>query len=187
MLENVERWAVVAQLIKNMRAEGGWAGETHIQKALFFLQELLKVPSDYNFMLYKHGPYSFDLHDDLGKMRAYLVLDIQLQRPYGASFGLGDTGGNVIQRGKAAVERYEGQLEFVVGALGTKDVRTLERYGTALFVKGRQPEFDDVAMANKIIELKPHVTGDLALEAVREVAKIESDARAKGLIVQQPT
>ena len=65
MLGKIDRWAVVAQLVKVIRMNQGWAGETHIQKTLFFLQELLQVPTGYDFVLYKHGPYDFDLHDDL--------------------------------------------------------------------------------------------------------------------------
>ena len=181
MLETTERRAVVAQLVKNMRASGGWAGETHIQKALFFLQSLLHVPSPYNFVLYKHGPYSFDLHDDLGNMRANLVLDIKPQRPYGASFGLGDLGETSIQRGEKAVEKYRDQLQFVVDSLGNQDVRTLERYATALFVKITDPNADDITLRNKIIELKPHIPEGSAMEAVHRVSEIEQNARAKGL------
>ena len=184
MLGNMDRWAVVARLVKNMRANEGWAGETHIQKALFFLQELLQVPSGYHFVLYKHGPYSFDLNDDLGMMLTNVILALEPRPPYGPSFGLGDIGDKVIQQRVQAVDQYSGQLEFIVDTLGTKDVRELERLGTALLLKKGLPSFDQMTLASKIVELKPHVPEDLAFDAVREVAKIEKDAKAKGLIAQ---
>ena len=182
MLGNIERWAVVAQLVKDIRDNRGWAGETHIQKILFFLQELLNVPGGYRFVLYKHGPYSFDFHDDLARMLSNFILSIEPRPGYGPSFGLGETGDNVIDRGAKAVAHYQRQLQFVVGALGTKDVRTLERYGTALLLKGKYPDFDDSALADKIVELKPHISTPLALEAVRAIAEIKSRAQAEGLI-----
>lgn len=182
MLGSVDRWAVVSQLVKDMRANQGWASETHIQKTMFFLQELLEVPSGYDFVLYKHGPYSFDLHDDLGRMLNNFVLDLELRPPYGPSFGLDEVGDTIIQRRGQVVEEYEGELNFVVDLLATRDVRELERLGTALLLKMEFPEFDLATLASKIIEIKPHIPEDLANAAVREVAKIETKAKAKGLI-----
>ena len=71
MLDGLEQQAIVVETIARLRSHGSWAGETHVQKSLFFLKNLLRVPLNYNFVLYKHGPYSFDLHHDVGKMRAY--------------------------------------------------------------------------------------------------------------------
>ena len=184
MLGNLDRWAIVAQLVGDMRENEGWAGETHVQKTLFFLQELLQVPSGYNFVLYKHGPYSFDLHDDLGRMLTNSVLELEPRPPYGPSFGLEDVGERVIQRRKQVVNQYSAQVEFIVATLGTKDVRELERLGTALLLKKGCPSSDEVTLASKIVELKPHIPENLAFDAVREVAKIEQDAKTKGLIAE---
>ena len=182
MLTNIERWAIVAHLVKEVRENRGWAGETHIQKILFFLQELLRVPGGYRFVLYKHGPYSFDFHNDLSRMLGNFILDLEPRPGYGPSFGLGRTGDNVVQQGAKAVKESDKQLKFVVDALGTKDVRTLERYGTALLLKRKHPDLDGATLASKIVELKPHIPEDLALSAIREVGKIESEAKAKGVI-----
>jgi hypothetical protein len=184
MLTNIERWAVIAQLVKDIRDNRGWAGETHIQKILFFLQELLNVPGGYRFVLYKHGPYSFDFHDDLARMLSNFILSVEPRPGYGPSFGLGETGDNVIDRGTKVVAQYQRQLQFIVGVLGTKDVRTLERYGTALLLRSKYPGFDDATLGDKIVELKPHITTPLANEAVRAVAEIEDKAKAEGLIEQ---
>ena len=183
-LENIERWALVAKLVQGMQEKRGWAGETHIQKTLFFLKHLLQVPVGYTFVLYKHGPYSFDLHDDLGVMLAHFILNTEPRSGYGASFGIGDTGETVMERGRMVVDQYEDQLRFTVDALGTKDVRTLERYGTALLVKEIFFDFKDEVLAEKIVELKPHIPSPLALEAVHEVSKIEKDAESRNLIIE---
>lgn len=182
MLGNIDRWAVVAQLVGNMRENQGWASETHVQKTLFFLQELLQVPSGYNFVLYKHGPYSFDLHDDLGRMLSNSVLHLEPRPPYGPSFGLEDVGERVIQMRKKVVDQHSAQFKFIIDTLGTKDVRDLERLGTALLLKKEVPISDEVTLASKVVELKPHIPENLAFDAVREVIKIEQDAKAKGLI-----
>ena len=112
----------MAKLVEGMEQKLQWAGETHIQKALYFLHSMLNVPCLYNFVLYKHGPYSFDLHDDLGKMRAHLVLEIEPRRPYGPSFPSGQLGENSILKVEESVSRYFSQIGFVVENLGGMDV-----------------------------------------------------------------
>lgn len=32
-------------------AHSGWCGETHLQKAIYFLQTLLNVPTDFDYIL----------------------------------------------------------------------------------------------------------------------------------------
>ena len=183
MLTTIERWAIIAKLVDRMRSDGGWSGETHIQKAVCFLNSLLKVPASYNFLLYKHGPYSFDLHDDLGKMKANRILDIEPQRPYGPSFGLGALGAESIRRGEKAVRKFESQISFVCDSLGGNDVRTLERYATALYVKLKNPGLASTELAGIVTELKPHIDQDSAREAVESVTKLIDDATLKGLII----
>ena len=39
------------------------------QKAVYFLQEIFDVPTGIEYILYKHGPYSFDLTADLTALR----------------------------------------------------------------------------------------------------------------------
>ena len=48
------------------------------------------VPLWFEFVLYKHGPYSFALTDELMRMRADRLLEWVPKRPYGASFRLTD-------------------------------------------------------------------------------------------------
>ena len=182
MLGKIDRWAVVAQLVKVIRMNQGWAGETHIQKTLFFLQELLQVPTGYDFVLYKHGPYDFDLHDDLGTMLTNSILALDHQPLYGPRFRVGKLGDKVIQLGNHVVDQYKGEIKFVADTLGDKDVRELERLGTALLLKKQFPLLAQANLSSKLVELKPHVQERLASVAVREVFKIEEDAKAEGLI-----
>lgn len=60
-MERLNRAAVLLNLVETLRSKGSWASETHFQKAAYFLQELLRVPLEFEFILYKHGPFSFGL------------------------------------------------------------------------------------------------------------------------------
>ena len=62
-MKKSQRDAVLLSLVGEMINKGSWCGETHIQKAAYFLQVLLEVPLEFDFILYKHGPFSFDLSD----------------------------------------------------------------------------------------------------------------------------
>src|SRR5579859_5845387 len=85
-MKPAERMLLVAALASRMRDLGGWAGETHIQKCVYFFQRLLGIPVGYNFILYKHGPFSFDLRDDLGVLRRDGVLEVKVNPvPFGPS------------------------------------------------------------------------------------------------------
>ena len=68
-MNNQQQRVVVIKLLDALKKNGSWCGETHIQKAVFFLKAIKKVPVDFNFILYKHGPFSFDLRDHLPLMR----------------------------------------------------------------------------------------------------------------------
>ncbi len=183
MLSNIDRWAVVAEIVRGMRAKGGWAGETHLQKTLYFIQEMLQVPCGYDYVLYKHGPYSFDLHDDLARMLTNSILGIEPRPPYGPSLRVEDVGVSVIKRRSLTVNQYEKQIMFATETLGTKDVRELERLGTALLLKRRDPSLGEASLANEIVQHKPHVPENLALDAVKEVTNIELAAKAAAVLV----
>ena len=64
-MERLQKAAILTELADQLRREGSWCGHTHMQKATYFLQDLLEVPTGYEFILYKHGPYSFDLSEEM--------------------------------------------------------------------------------------------------------------------------
>ena len=85
-MNRLQRAAVLTALADELRKRGSWCGETHLQKATYFLQSLLGVPLGYEFILYKHGPYSFDLHDELTALCTDQLLELRPQPyPYGPS------------------------------------------------------------------------------------------------------
>lgn len=182
MLSNVERWVVIGELVKGLREHQGWAGETHLQKTLYFLQEMLQVPMGYDFVLYKHGPYDFDLHDELGGMLSNSILTLEHRPPYGPRFSVSEIGERLIDQRKNGIVQYNQHIRFIANTLSKKDIRDLERLGTALLVKREFPDLDEVTLAGKIVELKPHVLQDMAINALREVSKIEEEAKAAELI-----
>ncbi len=170
-MKRLQRDAVILSLIENLRAKGSWCGETHIQKAMYFTQELLRVPLEFEFVLYKHGPYSFDLSDELTAMRADALLRLQLQPyPYGPSFIHGRGSKLIKKLYPRTLKKYEPMVKFVADKLGGKNVAELERLATALYVT-REINTDNSieSRARCIHKLKPHVSLDEARDAISVV------------------
>ena len=111
-MKRLEKTALLLSLMKSLKCRGSWCGETHTQKATFFLQELLHVPLGYNFILYKHGPYSFDLNEELTAMRADGMIHLVPQPyPYGPTLNANDM--PIMHQYDYITDKYKGQIEFV--------------------------------------------------------------------------
>src|SRR5439155_9345213 len=80
-MNRLKRAAILSFLARDLRTKGSWCGETHLQKAVYVLKDMLEVPVPYDFILYKHGPFSFDLRAELTSFRADGIFALQLQPP----------------------------------------------------------------------------------------------------------
>src|SRR5690349_16049719 len=112
-MNDTRRKVVLAALVDALHGHGGWAGETHVQKNAYFLEELLDVPFGYEFILYKHGPFSFDLRDELGGMRADTMLGLEPRPPYGPSLITTEVAASVEERFPKTLEKYQPAIDFV--------------------------------------------------------------------------
>ena len=169
--------ALLVKLIKSLRSKGSWCGETHIQKAAFFLKELTGVPIDFDFILYKHGPFSFELRDELNVMRAFELLTLEASYPYGPQVADTDLGNALCKRFPKTLDRYEKQIDYIADKLGDKGVVDLERLATAYYVTIENPDKDRNARAAAIVELKPHIRPESAKQAVQDVDALIVEVR----------
>ncbi|MCY4578041.1 MAG: hypothetical protein OXD31_03245 [Chloroflexi bacterium] len=181
-LNGLKLRAVVARLVEKMQDRDGWCGETHIQKTAYFLRDLVGVPLDYEFIIYKHGPYSFDLHDDLMAMKASRFLKTEARRPYGPSFRKGDLSEVITDRFPKTLGQFDRHIDFIAEELSSKGVKELERLGTALFVTNERPDVQDVGeRARLVIRRKPHISLNQALVAVRTIDGLCKKAENRSL------
>jgi uncharacterized protein YwgA len=162
---------VLTALIESLRERGSWCGETHVQKNAYFLKELLGVPFEYDFILYKHGPFSFELRDELTGMRADGLLELEARPyPYGPSLVATDVSLSLEERFPKTLATYKDAIDFVTDHLGSQGVVPLERLATALMVtRETKEELTVDERARRLTALKPHVSIDAARRAVEEV------------------
>lgn len=159
-------WNTLSKLISALRSNGSWAGETHLQKATYMLQEVTGVPLGFKFVLYKHGPYSFDLTEELGLLKSAGVVVSEPQTSYGAKL--------------AATKSYEvptslqfdREIQFIAENLGSMGVAELERIGTAMLVSRERPGIGQEKMVQRLCHLKPHVTPELSKQAFEQLERL---------------
>lgn len=182
-MNRLQRAAILLSLIERLRERGSWCGETHIQKAVYFLQELAGGAPGFDYILYKHGPFSFDLRDELTACRADGLLDIFANPvPYGPSLYPTKAGRSLIERYPKTVGEYRKVIDFVAESLAVKRVSELERLATALYANSHKEQLaikdgtEDIA--RRINELKPHVSVEDAMRALAEIETFFNKAPA---------
>jgi uncharacterized protein YwgA len=144
----------------------------------YFLQEVLALPTGFEYILYKHGPYSFDLTADLTALRADFLMEFNHRSPgYGPALVPTHTSKELRSRYPKTLAQRSQQIEFIAKAFGTKGVAELEKLATALYVtRELENTTDATTRANRLHALKPHVSIPDALAAVREYDEIAREA-----------
>jgi hypothetical protein len=170
-MKPLARAAVVTKLRDELVDRGSWAGETHLQKSLFFLQEGAGVPLDFDFILYKFGPFSFDLRDELSSYRAERLMGLRVDSPrYGPQLTTTKKGKELQERFPKTLGRFDPQIQAVADFVGPKGVGQLEKLGTALLFQRGDPTWTDDEVAEQIVAVKPHVN-------LRDGVKSSADVR----------
>jgi uncharacterized protein YwgA len=164
-------------MIKALHRANSWCGETHIQKAIYLLQSAGEVDLGYGFVLYKHGPYSFDLATDIASLRSANVIEFAFPvQGYGPSVTLTTLAERIMQSAQLFVRQFATRINFIAEWFGSHDVRYLERIATAFYVKQQSPREDTAGLAARIMSLKPHISEPDAYTALREL-----DVKLRGL------
>ncbi len=177
-MKRSQRVAVLTLLNREMLRRGSWAGETHIQKAAFFLQELMGVDLGFDFVLYRHGPFSFDLRDELASMQAdELVSLVVRSEGYGPTFVPTQFSEIFLDRFPKTQERFRSQIEFVSAELAQMWVAELEKIATAFFLTKHGSNVSVEDRARELVELKPHISLSDARIASKQVDGLIERAR----------
>lgn len=176
-MRRLQKAAILTELMDQLKASGSWCGETHVQKATYFLQEVLGVETGFEYILYKHGPYSFDLAEELTSLRADFLMEFNHRSPgYGPTLVATETSKELRSRFPKTVSTHTPKVKFIADTFGTKGVADLEKMATALWVTRELPEASENKRARRINELKPHVSVADALAAVKEFDEIAEQA-----------
>jgi uncharacterized protein YwgA len=169
-----QKSAILIDVAGKLFKRGSWCGETHLQKAVFLIQEVLGVETNFEFILYKHGPFSFELRDSINEMVADGLIEAGVRKSgYGPTLLQTADSEAFLQRFPKTLLRYGVQIQFVADHIGNRGVNELERLATAVFVIKRFEHLrSDEDRAQEIVELKPHISMYDAKEAVQQAVKL---------------
>ena len=167
-----QRLRLLASVVQMLSEAGSWTGRMHIQKFLYFAQKLLDLKSDYEFVLYQRGPYSFELDADIRSLRSIGALDITPKPPYGPSYGVTALG-EVLDKPSPVEEQMVAKLHALASELGPKPARDLELLATTLYVL-RERRQSNKAVVRRVRSLKPQFSEDDAENAIQEVRQIQA-------------
>lgn len=169
-MKRLQKAAVLTKLIDELRRHGSWAGETHVQKASYLLQEVADVPLGYEFVLYHYGPFSFDLRDELTALRADGLLALEPHLHYGPKLVATPQAEKLQGHFARTLGRYGDAIAFVASKLGNKGVYELEKLATALYVTRKLGQDTSVKKrAQELHRIKPHVSLEQARAAIEEI------------------
>jgi len=172
------RCASIIDLLIKLQEQGSWCGETHVQKAMYISQDLSKTNFGYRFIMYKHGPFSFELKDELAAMRATGMIEYAFpQRDYGPSIKVTLFGMRIYDIHRDSIVKQHLVNDFVAKWFAASDVRNLEKISTAYYVTKRNPLDPIIERGKKINSLKPHVDLVAAEEAIKIVEQKREQAK----------
>ncbi len=161
--------------LQSLKSEGSWCGETHVQKTTYLSQELLGVPSKFKFVLYKHGPYSFEVSENLQGLIADQLVELASKPPYGPSLELSNSAKYFASK-IALYPELEEKVSFIAKKLGKKGVADLEKLATAVFVNARDGSDKPLDVRAKTLNsIKSHIPVDAAKAAFLEVEDLRAE------------
>ncbi len=157
--------ALVLKVVQELSRQDRWSGKTHVQKTLFLLDASDRIEVPFQYILYKHGPYSFDLEEELEEMKSYDAIRTELiAHGYGPSLRPGPMVSYVTR--KATLPPEQGEfIRLACELTAHRKVAELERLATAAWVRSREAVTDAQEVATHVRELKPHVSLNEALQA----------------------
>lgn len=159
-----KKHAFILEVINGLKAGGSWTGKTHVQKTMFLVSEATPIQIPFEFVLYKHGPYSFDIETELEQMKSYNAIVVQPMSGYGVELKPSENAALVARLSLLSPTEKENVAE-ICRFVGSKGVVELERLATAVWIRNHDHITDSREVAQRINALKPHIKISEAEEA----------------------
>ena len=164
---------LIGGVAKALKDRGSWTGETHIQKTAYVAKVKRNVPFESEFVLYKHGPLSFDMSKSIVHMLSRGLLSTESNPGYGPSFEVAEPLWRALNnRLDNYYSNFGESIASISDFLAKKNVGELERIATAVYVASNFPALSVEEQARTITKLKPHIPQESALRALGEAESI---------------
>jgi hypothetical protein len=166
-----QRLALLAEFSRRAKL-----GRTAIMKLMFFLQERMGVPLNYQFSLYSYGPFDSDVLADISTAERLNVLRSSVEYyPSGTGYLYepGPEAQSVNQLAGNFLDEHRDSIEWVLANFSRKTAGELELLSTILFVV----KYQNPKTVSKLIEqvglVKPHFSQEHIRRAFDELVALE--------------
>ena len=166
--EKWDQYGLMAELALKLEDVSPQFGKTVLQKLVFILQEVYRVPCGYDYILYNYGPYSEGLADDLSFFASMDGVKIDFSRRLGYEIKKAGKTAHFRERGKGFLTQYASQIEEVIKEFGSMNAKELELRSTIIYVSKEEP-LDKKDLLNRVKEIKPHFTDSEIDNAYRDL------------------
>lgn len=170
------RRTLVCLILDALKVEDSWCGETHIQKAAYLAKAMFGIPlEEYDFVLYRYGPYSSELTWDLVLMRNLDMVAITPKYPYGASYATKEKEDISSDLSK----KYGEKINFIAKKFGSNGVGYLEKLCTAHWIVASEKYCNKTPeeQAKYLSEIKTHILLEAANQSIQNAKEMIEEAK----------
>jgi len=160
------------------RSKGGHMGRTALMKYMYLLQTVRGVPLGYHFTLYSYGPFDSDVLSDLSIAEALEAVKTELELysgGYGYKIRAGRNAKWLERRASKFLNKYSGDIDWVIKKFGAFTSAELELIGTIVYVDqesaGGKKRIGLNQIAKLVHEIKPHFAESKVLQFAQKLEK----------------
>lgn len=171
------RYALIAELAQRLESTSRQFGKTSLQKMIYLLQELNEVPTNYQFSLYTHGPFTAQLLGDLDLVEALGAVKVQYVVSGYGGYQISPGSEWKVIRDKDAqfLKENKDAIDRVVDEFGAFSAKDLELRSTIVYldrdVKRSKKDLDRDNFIGLVKNVKPRFTEDAIAQALEELEK----------------
>ena len=138
-------------------------GKTAMMKYLFLLQQVYKVPLDYNFEIYTYGPYSSEVMEDMDFAKRQNIISMEAKSyEFGIAYSINANDYDSFH--KDSDSPFKTEISELLRFFGHRTAKELELLTTIVYLyrNSRMNAWDcsKETIANDVYEIKPHFSLD---------------------------
>jgi len=171
-LINYDGHALILAVIEDFHANGKAVYKHQIQKVLYLLSIQGEVNVPFDFVLYRRGPYSFEVDAEIEQMLSYAAITRAASGAYGTTFIPGRNAAFVHEHARAFTPAEQHAIHRICQFAAEQTPLELDRVSAAGWLRAREQLRDDQGIASRLRSLKSHVSNDEANTAAQSLARL---------------
>lgn len=153
-----KNYALITYLARQSK-NGKNLGKTKLQKLVYFLKTVKKLPLDYTYRFYTYGPYCDELAGDISYLSAIKAINVSLcSNGFGYEIHPGPKADFLEKKAASFLEEYQSEIDDITDQLLNKSAREMELLSTILYLFRNDETCytDKNTLLKRVEELKPH-------------------------------